>query len=249
MPLRVPPFSQYQAPLFTLRGLWNAIPKEGDRFVAAEINWGSYPAGQGVQFQLSGNSPVALSQIVALTVDNARCGSDVQFVFADSGFVLQVPAHAQGCYPVFTNGLMLYAIALNASAADTTSINVHNSMPPTMTVQLTAQQSTAAVSGIALTNGTTPIVAAPTAGTLNGGVINVDMAAGAATQTTNIALQDGAGHTLWYNQVNIGANQVLTDAFSLGAVNVRFFNGLSLVVFANTIAAGAITANVYYTVP
>ena len=96
MPIVVPPYVQYQAPLYPLRGLWNSVPPEGDRMVAAEIDWGiTTGPGMAVQFQLSGNSPVAFSQIVAMQVDNTSNNSDVQFLFPDSGYTLVVPAYTQ----------------------------------------------------------------------------------------------------------------------------------------------------------
>jgi hypothetical protein len=236
--------------MFPLRGLWNRKPEEGDRYAAAEIDWGSYPPGQGVQFQLSGNSPVALSQIVALTVDNARCGSDVQFVFADSGFILQVPAHASGVYPVFTNGLMFYAVALNAGGSDVTNLNIHNSLPPPIPVQLSSLQSTAAVTGVPIkTNATTPLIAASITGTLTGLMISTDVFQGAAAGAVDLQLIDGLGHVLWWTQIVAGANQAPTQTFPMGSLNVRFFNGLSLKVVNSTITDGAVTANVYYTIP
>jgi hypothetical protein len=111
MPLQIPAFVQYQGVTPILRGLWNQKPVEGDRFISAEIDWGTLggtPPYTCVQFQLSGNSPVALSQIVALSIDNGRCGSDADFIFPDSGFVLTVAAHNQGIFPVFTNALSFY---------------------------------------------------------------------------------------------------------------------------------------------
>jgi hypothetical protein len=131
MPQTVPPFAQFQAPLILRRGLWNAKPPEGDRFCNAEIDWittrGSLTA---VQFLLSDNSPIALSQIVALCVDNSRSGADVDFLFPSSGFLLTVAARTQGLYPVFSNALMFYAIAVSAAAGDITMIQILNSLGP-----------------------------------------------------------------------------------------------------------------------
>ena len=185
MPLIIPPFSQYQAPLFPLRGLWNTPPAEGDMFVNAEIDWGTYPPGQAVQFALSGNSPVAFSQIVALSVDNSRCGADLQFIFADSGFVLRVPAHAGGTFPVYTNALNFFVAAIGAGSSDATVLNVHNSMPPPIQLALSAQQNSVAVGGVPTTNGDTTLIAPPTSGTLNGASIVIDYAIGAASEPRN----------------------------------------------------------------
>src|SRR5258708_37754783 len=125
MPVTIPAFSQFQGQLFPLRGLWNKRPPEGDQFINAEINWGTANTA-AIQFSLSGNSPVALSQIVALYVDNRRCGVDVDFLFPDSGFLLSVPPHAQGLYPVLTNALMFYVIGTGAATVDVTILQILN---------------------------------------------------------------------------------------------------------------------------
>jgi hypothetical protein len=130
MPQTVPPFPQLQAPLIPLRGLWNAKPFEADRFCNGEIDWITTTGGlTAVQFSLSGDSPVALSQIVALCVDNTRSGADVDFLFPGSGFLLSVAARTQGLYPVFSNALTFYAIAVSAAAGDITMIQILNSLP------------------------------------------------------------------------------------------------------------------------
>ena len=74
----IPAFVQYQQPMFPLRGLWNNAPPEGDYFINCTLDWAAVDA-TAVQFSVAGNSPVALSQIVALAVDNSRCGADVDF--------------------------------------------------------------------------------------------------------------------------------------------------------------------------
>lgn len=249
MPFVIPPFVQYQAPLFPLRGLWNRKPEEGDRFVAVEIDWGSYPAGQGVQFQLSGNSPVALSQIVALSVDNSRSGGDVQFLFSDSGFVLQVPAHSAGTFPVYTNGLMFYALGLSTTPADVTSINIHNSMPPTLAMQPAGLQTSASVNAVSLTTpAVVPIVPAPVAGTLNSATLTIN-AAGAGF--CEVGLIDGAGHQLWFTDFTLNAASNTNTVYPMSGMRVRFVNGLNFRIYSSTIPAGNGTAciNAYYTVP
>jgi hypothetical protein len=244
MPLRIPPSAQYQAPMFPLRGLWNHKPDEGDRLISVEIDWGVYPAGQAVQFQLSGNSPVAFSQIVALTVDNARCGSDVQFIFSDSGQILQIPAHTQGTFPVFTNGLSFYCVALNAGTTDVTCAVIHNSMPPPIQMLASSAQNSAVAAGLAVANGTTPIVPAPASGTLNG--FSFDVIGGSTAQAAQFSLVDGAGHTLWSNVIQGPATNVSQP---VGGINTRFFNGLSLVIGNNSLVGASVNLNVYFTVP
>jgi hypothetical protein len=141
MPKTVPPFARFQAPLFPLRGLWNAKPPEGDCFCRAEIDWTTTTEGlTAVQFSLSGNTPIALSRIVALSVDNSDSGADVDFLFPGSGFLLTVAAHTQGLYPVFSNALMFYASAPTCVAGDTTTIQILNSVPPPAQVPPTGCQ-------------------------------------------------------------------------------------------------------------
>jgi hypothetical protein len=251
MPLVIPPFTQFQGTLFPLRGLWFTAPAEGDRFITAEIDWGTYPPGQAVQFQLSGNSPVALTQIIALTVDNAGCGSDIQFVFADSGFVLQVPAACSGVYPVFTNGLNFYVVALNAAPNDVTNIHVHNSLPPPIPIQISRQQNIASVGGIALTTpGSTQIVDPSVNGTLNS--MSLIVSAFGLTGANSIAqltLSDSRG-VLWTGSVTGPADSSANVVLSLPDTSIRFFGGLSLRVEAGTnFTAGDAIINVYYTVP
>src|SRR3974390_1783505 len=167
MPLVLPPFAQYQQPLVPLRGLWKATPPEGDKFVSCELDWLVGNPG-AIALSLSGNSPVTISQIVALYVDNSRCGSDVSFQFPDTGFELVVDAGASGLFPVLTNALNFYAVALNPAATDVTICQILNSMPPLVAIPRTASQQRVAAANVSLAAGTTVILAAgPTAnGTL-----------------------------------------------------------------------------------
>lgn len=249
MPLTIPPSAAYQAPLIALPGKWNNPPPEGDNIVALEIDWGSYPPGQGVQVALSGNSPVAFSQIVAMTVDNAKCGSDIQFVFTDSSFVLQVPAHASGVYPVFTNSLTFYVIATNAGASDVTTAFVHNSMPPPVQILLSGQQNAATIVGISPANGTTQVIAPPTSGTLNGASITVDYSTGGAAARLQLELVDGNANVIWATTFSALAGTEGSQVIELSGLGVRFRNGLNLVISNSSLANNDIIANVYYTTP
>ena len=250
MPIVIPPFVQYQAPLFPLRGLWNAKPAEGDRFVSAEIDWtvttGSLSC---VQFALSGNSPVAFSQIVAFSVDNSRCSVAVDFLFPDSGFVLTVPGYNQGVYPVFTNALMFYATATGAALGDQTIFQVLNSMPPPVAIQPDTEQQTASVAGISITtNHTTAVIAAPTNGTLSGGSIILN---GNSTTVGNATLElvDGDSDLLWGAVVQLPVGSV-TIPLPLGFDRLRFFNGVNLVVTGSGgLTTAGVTVNLYYSTP
>jgi hypothetical protein len=246
LPLTIPAFVQYQAPLVPLRGLWRRPPVEGDYFVTVEVDWLVSPPGNAVQFSLSGNSPVALSQIVALAIDNGRSGADVDFIFADSGFVLSVPARSQLVAPVFTNALMFYATAPNAVPGDVTVAQVLNSMPPPVQAAPTSAQNHASATAIALaTAATTPLIAAPVSGTLNSFSIQLSIGTAGAVQ---IALVDGAARTLWVDQ--IPAAPVGLTTINLSGLSTRFSNGLNFVVSApGGGIAGTATVNLYYSTP
>lgn len=250
MPLTLPAFVQFQAPLFPLRGLWDSPPAEGDRFVNAEIDWGT-PGLTGascVQFQLSGNSPVAFSQIVAMSVDNSRCGSDVDFIFPDSGFILTVPGYNQGVYPVFTNALMFYANSPGAVLGDTTIIQILNSMPPPVAIQPSTEQVQAGVNSLSLdTNATTPIIPSTVlGGTIEAMNISVSIPS-AATGAAQLILQDGNGQILFSQIFEASAG---TSSVNLTGLRLRFQRGVNAVITGSTMTGSAFAAiNLYYSTP
>ena len=248
MPITIPAFNQYQAPIVPLRGLWNNPPVEGDKFVTAEIDWLVTTTQQAVQFSISANSPVAFSQIVALAVDNSRSGADITFVFSDSGFELVVPAHEQVIAPVFTNALMFYVIASAAIAGDITAFQVLNSMPPPVALAPASTQNHANIGAVNLVNGTTPVVAAGINGTLNTISITAAITEGASAGNAIVQLFDGLGRELWLGLINAPANGVVDPTFPLTGLNIRFVNGVNLVVSSSTLT-GTLVANLYYSQP
>jgi hypothetical protein len=245
--ITIPPFDQYQSPIVPLRGLWNAKPAEGDKFALVSIDWMVTTNNRAVQLLLSANSPVALSQIVALAVDNRRSGYDVDFLFPDSGFTLTVPAYNQGVFPVFTNALMFYVIAAEGVVSgNSLTFMVLNSMPPPVALNPTAMQTSEAVANISMTNGTTQIIPAGVNGSIHGFLITLEFAdVGSAL----LALVDGAGTTIWTDTVTAGA-QAVGQTISVTGINLRFVNGLSLVVSNSTMPGSNIASvNVFYTSP
>jgi hypothetical protein len=245
VPVVVPPFVQYQAPLFPLRGLWNRRPDEGDKFVNIEIDWqAGGGANNAVQVALSGNSPVAFSQIVALSVDNGRCSVDTHFIFPDSGFQLTVPSFVQGNFPVFTNALMFYVSAPNAGAGDVTLCEVFNSQPPPVVLPTDLNQQFSAVAIAGLGVGSTQIIPA---GVKNGVVENIEMSVSLlAAGTANVILIDGLGSIIWRGLLQAPA-AIPTFQLSVPGIQVRFANGLSFQVQTSTLATSGIAINVYYT--
>jgi hypothetical protein len=231
-----------------LRGMWNRKPVEGDKFVSAEIDWGvTTKSGNAVQFALSGNSPVAMSQLVAFAVDNSKCASDTQFLFPDSGYILNVPAYNQGIFPVFTNALMFYVVSVIATVGDRTVFQVFNSMPPPVSVQPSMEMTNASIAAISPVNGTTSLIAPTISGTIQGWIMETQASA-AGNQA--LTLIDGTGRVLF----NVGSTFTTTSetfSYAISGLDLRFFNGLSLTISASTIAAGqgAVSTNIYYSIP
>jgi hypothetical protein len=247
MPLTIPAFSQYNAPMPPLRGLWHAAPAEGDFFVSAEIDWQISPPASAVQFSLSGNSPVALSQIVALVVDNGRSGADVSFVFPDTGFELVVAARNQGVFPVFTNALMFYAVGTSTIAGDVTIIQIMNSMPPPIPIVASSAQNHVSLNEANLNNGTTPLIASPISGTLNTLSIVVYVETVTASALAQLQLVDGTGKALW-TQVVAASSTPQNLTFNLPGLTLRFSQGVNLVISESTLSGG-VTVNAYYSTP
>lgn len=235
--------------MFPLRGLWNHAPVEGDQFVNIEVDWLVSPPGNAVQFALSGNSPVSLSQIVALYVDNSRCGSDVDFIFPDSGFVITAPTHSQGLYPVLTNALMFYASAPAAALGDKTIFQILNSNPPPIQIATSAAQNHAGVIGQPITVGSLVVVPAGISGTLNTLSISIGVTAGASNESGNFELLDGTGANLWTGQISVEANSSQSVPVNLSGLATRFFNGLNFVTLPGSTLTGGVIVNVYYTTP
>lgn len=248
--ITLPAFDQYQEPLIPLRGLWNRTPPEGDRLINISVAWLVTTKSTAVQFALGGNSPLAISQIIAVSVDNSRCGADVDFIFPDTGFILTIPAHSQLVAPVFTNSLMFYVSAPGAAAGDLTVAQVLNSQPPPVAIPASALQTTNAVSNVNMAPASTiaPVIAANLSGTLNG--FNIVVTQTAAGGSGQIALIDGATPTaniLWVANLSLVAG---TYQYSQTGMNARFYKGLSFFVGPGAaFTAGQATINLYYKSP
>lgn len=246
MPIVIPPFVQYQAPVIPLRGLWNNPPLEGDRFATFEVAWG-ITTGEfnAVQIAVAGNSPVAMSQIVALNVDNSRSGADIQFLFPDSGAVLVVPAYNQGLFPIFTNALTFYVSAPTAVPGDLSVFQVLNSIPPPVAVNPSVIQDVASESGIPLlTTGNTysTIIPAPINGLITG--FNISWQSSDAGASSNLVLQDGQGRIIW-----AGAITGPWGNITVSPINVRFALGVVLGILGSDYSNGTIFCTIYYTTP
>jgi hypothetical protein len=235
--------------MFPLRGLWNHAPEEGDYLITCEVDWLVSPPGNAVQFSVQGNSPVALSQIVALAVDNSKSGADVQFIFTDSGFKLTVPAHNQVVAPVFTNGLSFIANAPGAIVGDQTVFQILNSAAMPVSIAPSVLQNVGSVVGITTANGSTPIVSSTISGSLNTASISFNFGGVAAAGQMQILLEDGTGKILWTGEISVLATPAEINPILIPNLSIRFVNGINIVVVNSNIVGGAIIANLYYTTP
>lgn len=252
---QIPAFTpfQWQIPA-PLKGNWNRPPREGDRLLNAEIDWLVASPNTAIQFQCGGNSPVALSQIVSLYVDNRRCGSDVSFWFPDTGFELTVPAHTQGLFPVFTNALTFYAIGANVAAGDITILQVCNSLPPPIFFLPATQQAQVTNFGSAgAAGGTTQLIPATVSGTITGISFSGAFITTASGGQVAWSFQDGTPTTVW-QQIWSGpatAGVVIPVSINMTGLAIRFKGGLQFIqsVITPFAATGSVTGNLTYTTP
>lgn len=253
MPITIPPSTAYQAPMVPVSSRWNKAPPEGPKFIACEVDWGiTTPPGQAVQFSLNAG-PLEFSQICAFSVDNSRCGSDVSFIFPDTGRQLTVPALASGVYPVFTNSLTFYLLGMAANVGDVTEFEILNTTPPPVSVLPSEEQSHAGTANIDLgTNAFTQIIPTGTTGTIQTIAATVhEYNPTAGTVVAALTLLDGTGAALWQTTITIAANTSATVPIVVPGLRLRFVNGLRLQVSSSTIPVGntGVVINLFYSVP
>jgi hypothetical protein len=227
--------------------------------MSAEIDWALTTLGSDgkpttcVQFNVGGNSPVQLSQIACLVVDNNRCSADITFLFPDSAFELAVPAYAGGIFPVFTNTLTFYCIAPQSSAGDVTTFQIMNTVPPPVALLQSQAQAVAAVQGLTVAPATTVLVPTTISGILETISIGTAASGGTSGGTVGLVLRDQAQPTpnlLWAGELSVAPNGVGSPRTDLSSLKIRFFRGIVLTVtLAGTIGGGGINVNVYYSVP
>ena len=219
--------------------------------VSAEIDWLVTTKSQAVQFSLSGNSPVSMSQIVALGVDNSRSGADVAFIFPDSGFVLTVPAHNQLIAPVFTNALMFYASSPAAIVGDIVSFQIFNSMPPPVPIAPSTAQNHASASPAFRCSQRDDAKSSRRRQrhAQHGLDYGDDFGRGRRRDAllADLVRRDRQDVVANLPQRAAG-DSVIDPTFPLSGLNIRFVNGVVAVVSGSTLT-GALTINLYYSTP
>jgi hypothetical protein len=250
-PYPIPQPQRYNDPVKIYPSNWRKVPPEGDLVVPAQIDWGNAGANRSVSFNLTDLSTLPFSQIAALWVDNVLNDFDVVFVFADTNFVLRVPAASSGLYPVTTNGRDFVVISTGSIAGAMTRFSVYNSYPFPVAVAKTDFVQTAGVTVSGAGSSTTQVIAATLNGVLGGVTITLAgaTAAGAAGSLA-ITLVDGTGAVLLTTGITLAAGQVVDqrNLVSLTGLAIPFRGGISLVVVAtgsNFAVGGSLITNLF----
>jgi hypothetical protein len=258
MSLLIPPAKNYTDPLVMQVSRVGLEPTEGRRQVNCEIQWGNY-TGNSVNVNLQQNATLALTQIIALSVDNSQCGADVQFIFPDSSDVLTIPAgNPKTIVEVFTSSKQFYVTTgLNGQivlAADTTRFIILNYLPPPIAVPTSEEQNTAALGAIVAGGTTVPstvLVAAGISGTLENMYVYRGSPqaglSGPGSQTWDI--EDGTGK-VYASGTFAGGNLSSWNVpvLQLAGVRYRFNNGL-LFKQAGDNLGGTWSVNIGYRIP
>lgn len=250
MAFKIPqPIKMLAAPLAAQASRAYSDPREGKLVIPIELDWD----GNGSTFEVNvqGRTTQPFSQIIMLDVDNSMSGADVTFYFPDTTDTLVVPAYSAGLFPVFTNGLLLYAAAPAALSSDVTRLRVLNylqfpvSNPPPQFHQV------ATVGSIALASGTTNIIAAGVSGTLVGysEFVNIVAAGGAATDLFQL-IDHTTNAVIDVSDINLssGASFYGLVANVMGFA-YRFAGGIDLKQTVTGTPSGAISVNLKYRTP
>lgn len=252
MAIKVPPAKNYQSPLVSRPTRWDAPPVEGDRLVAVEIDWATMGGENNcVNINLQDNATLNFTQVVALSIDNSLCASDVVFVFPDTAETVAIPAYAPKCIvPVFTNQTQFYVYAPKAEGSDVTRFSIHNSMPPPTSIPLTVQQQTQFVANLAADGATThTILPANFSGTLRGLTVFLGSPVTNSGALT-IQLKDGNNEVLAGSQFFSDSTDSSNNLFliQLNPVYLRFMSGIKL--FQNGVNVGGFySVNLLYQTP
>lgn len=255
MSITLPPFVQLQLPSVPLKGNWRRQPynpdrtPQGDMFVSVEVDWLTQTNNlTAALINVAGNSPVTLAQIAALVIDNSRCGSDVSFIFPDTGFELTVAARTPGgVYTVLTNALQFYAVAPNAVNTDITIVQICNTVPPVQNMPVSPAQQLGGGIAIPVATGNTTLASGN--GTLLGVSLSADLTSGAGANSDSLNIHDGNAVSLWQGVLTSQPSIRSSVVLPFTPMSVRFTNGL---VFQQVVAGftgNSIMLNYYISRP
>lgn len=235
-------------------------PPEGDRVIPVSIGWGNTNDGgpnNAVQINCRlqrAQNPI--TQISALFVDNLLNGTDVQIVFPDTQFKLDIPNYSSGLYPVITNDLSFYVASPVASSNDATYLQVMNFYPPPETIAKFEFSSVATQSGLAipLAPGTVSATMITGNGVLTAAKVSVANVTATALSAVNVWLSHNppaGSQNILFDSFSVLSGTTLThlDLFQLpSGMNFRFTGNLVLnaQLVSGTLTSGIVVANVFY---
>jgi hypothetical protein len=254
MGIQVPVATNYPSPLVAIPCLLNKDAVEGESIVPVEIDWATMGGTNNCCYiSLGGLAAQTISQIVAISIDNSQCGSDVQFIFPDTSQSYLIPAYAPATtFEVFTSQTQFYVLALNEKSQDVTRFGVLNFLPPPIAVPSSREQEVSIQASATLVAGTTQVIPAGVNGTLEN--LNLACIVSVASGSFNalVTLQDGSGQNVF--QGNVGGNNSSTINYlmaSLNDISIRFQNGLKMLVNVTGTAnpGGTLSVNAYYRTP
>src|SRR5487761_1191970 len=229
--LAVPPAGPYNGSLYPY-GIANAAqaPPEGAMAVSASFAW---PAdGPSILVNI-GQPGSVVSQICGLYVNNSGCSQPVSFWFADSQYLLTVPAYSIGWYPVYTRLLQFTAYCLNAEAGDQTFIQVYNSLIQSPATASIFERGQSALND-ALAFGAQGVL--QSAVLFNGPCVVNSVCAGATNILASasnfiggVRVYDGA-NLMFSGRIGVQANGYTGEArlINLQGINMKFVNNLTV---------------------
>lgn len=254
MSMTVPPAVNYQSPLVSFPTRWqNEKPTEGPRQIPCEIDWGSMGgANNCLNINIQNNAVQNFSQIVALKVDNSLSGADVQFIFTDMNDTVTIPAYESAVVPVFTGQTQFFVSAPNAQSEDITRFQILNCLPPPIAIAPSSAQDVLASAAIALTVGTTTLLASTVSGTIEGVNISASVRNPGGTWGLQFTYRDGTGTILWVAEM-VGESGVSATAIlaAMAPVHIRFQGGITLAITGTAPGGdgGFVTTNMPYRTP
>jgi hypothetical protein len=118
----IPPLSvPYNGSINTLAVAKSAAPREGNKSIPININWG-YDAGlhYSVKVSVQSQQIVTIQEIKTLYINNTSNIFDVSIFFQDTQQYINVPAGSQGYYPVITGLLEFTTYLTDSQQVETT---------------------------------------------------------------------------------------------------------------------------------
>lgn len=229
-------------------------PAEGRQSITFDVDW-SRPIAKSldtVEFNLQNNAPQNFRQICGLIVDNSNCGSDLDFIFPDTGVTISIPAYAPyTVLQVNTQQVQFYLRGLGVINGDATQFSVLNFAPAPVAVPITVMQQVASVASITMDGvSSTSLINANVNGTVQGLNVTVACPKPSASFNNVIRIADGAGTNIWQGNM---ALQDTSDGQTVCLVNLninkRFVDGLRLFQAGGVTPGATIDVNIYYRIP